>query len=336
MHKSIAAFTLALLLFVPAAARAESVATVAGETISRDDIEKRVRPQLIEIENGRYEVLEQGLNEAIAEKLLEKESKARGMTLDELRKAEVESRVAAPTDEAIQQLYDANKAQLGDQTFEELKPKIAAYLANQAAAARETEFIEELKKKYPTTVTLEPPKIQVDTAGRASRGGGADAPVTIVAFSDYECPYCKRAESTVSQVMSTYGKDVRYVLRDFPLPFHANAHGAAQAARCAGDQEKFWEYHDKMFQASDLQTTALQQVATDLGLDRTKFDECLSSGKYKAQVDADIEAGSEVGVNGTPAFFINGRMLSGAQPFEKFKEVIDVEIARKKPPTATP
>ena len=156
--------------------------------------------------------------------------------------------------------------------------------------------------------------------------------MTIIAFSDYECPYCKRAETTVAQVMDNYGKEVRYVHRDFPLPFHANANPAAQAARCAGDQGKFWEYHDKIFAAADLSTTALQQTAPDLGLDRTKFDECLSSGKYKAQIEADIAAGSEVGVNGTPAFFINGRLLSGAQPFEKFKEVIDGEIARKKTP----
>jgi protein-disulfide isomerase len=331
-----AALSLILLFAFQTSVRAETVATVAGESISREDVEKRVRPQLIEIENNRYEVLEQGLSEAIAEKLLDKEAKARGVSVEALRKTEIADKVPAPTDEMIQQLYDANKAQLGDQTFEELKPKITEYLAAQGAATREGEFIEELKKKHATTITLAPPKVEVDTAGRASRGGDSTAPVTIVAFSDYECPYCKRAEATVAQVMENYGKEVRYVMRDFPLPFHANAHAAAQAARCAGDQGKYWEYNDKMFQAADLQTSALQQTATDLQLDRTKFDECLSSGKYKAQVDADIAAGSEVGVNGTPAFFINGRMISGAQPFEKFKEIIDAEIARTKTATATP
>jgi protein-disulfide isomerase len=323
---------LALLFAFQTSARAETVATVAGESISRDDVEKRVRPQLIELENNRYEVLEQGLNEAIAEKLLEKEAKSRSVSIDDLRKTEVEAKVPQPTDDDIQKLYDQNKAQLGGQTLEELKPKIQQYLVGQAAATREGAYIEELKKKYATTVTLAPPKIEVGDGGRESRGGSTTAPVTIIAFSDYECPYCKRAESVVAQVMQTYGNDVRYVHRDFPLPFHAHATEAAQAARCAGDQKKFWEYHDKIFAAADLTTEALKQTATDLSLDRTKFDECLSSGKYKAQIEADIAAGSEVGVNGTPAFFINGRMLSGAQPFEKFKEIIDGEIARKKTP----
>jgi protein-disulfide isomerase len=330
MRIALGPLVFALLLTFSVSARAESIATVAGEDISRDEVEKRVRPQLIEVENNKYEILEQGLNEAIAEKLLAKEAKSRGVTVDDLRKTEIEAKVPEPSDDQIQKLYDQNKAQLGTQTLDELKPKIKAYLQNQGAAGRETEYIEELKKKYPTTVTLAPPKIEVSDAGRESRGGGTDAPVTIIAFSDYECPFCKRAEGTVAQVMQTYGNDVRYVHRDFPLPFHAHANEAAQAARCAGDQKKFWEYHDKIFAAADLSSDALKNTATELGLDRTKFDECLASGKYKAQIDADIAAGSEVGVNGTPAFFINGRMLSGAQPFDKFKETIDAEIARAK------
>ena len=330
MRISLSSLFFALLLAFPTFVRADTVATVAGDSISRDDVEKRVRPQLIEVENNRYEILEQGVNEAVAEKLLEKEAKSRGVSVSDLRKTEIEAKVPPPSDEDVQKLFDQNKAQLGGQTLDELKPKIQQYLVGQASAAREAAYIEELKKKYPTTVTLEPPKIQVDTAGRESRGGGADAPVTIIAFSDYECRFCKRAEVTVAQVMQTYGNDVRYVHRDFPLPFHAHANEAAQAARCAGDQKKFWEYHDKIFAAADLSTDALKQTASDLSLDRTKFDECLASGKFKAQIDADVAAGSEVGVNGTPAFFINGRMLSGAQPFEKFKETIDAEIARAK------
>ncbi len=182
---------------------------------------------------------------------------------------------------------------------------------------------------------LDPPKVDVDTGGREARGGGESAPVTIVAFSDYECPFCRRAEGTVAQVLETYGDKVRYVHRDYPLPFHSHAHDAAEAARCAGDQGKFWEYHDRLFETAKLTLDDLKQHATELGLDRTKFDECLASGKYESAVDADLQAGSEVGVSGTPAFFINGRMLSGAQPFERFKEVIDAELARAKPVSAS-
>jgi len=324
-----AAFVLITFLIAPTVVWADTVATVAGESISRDELERVVRPQLIEIENNRYDVLEQGLDGIISEKLFAKEAQARGVTVEQLRATEIEGKIQQPTDDDARQLYDQNKAQLGNATFEDLKPRITAYLVNQRSSARQTEFLDELKKKYETRIMLEPPKVDVDTAGRASRGGDANAPVTIIAFSDYECPFCKRAESTVAQVMSTYGDKVRYVHRDFPLPFHAHAHEAAQAARCAGDQGKFWEYHDKLFQAQDLSTDNLKKMATDLGLDQQKLEQCISSGSHDDEINADVAAGSDVGVSGTPAFFINGRMLSGAQPFERFKEIIDGEIARR-------
>lgn len=329
--KSIFRFlTLVSLLAVPGFAAAETVATVAGEAISRDELERSLRPQLIEIENNRYDILEQGLEGIIAEKLLAKEAQARSVTVEQLRTTEIEGKIQQPTDEDAQKLFEQNKAQLGNATFDELKPRIMAYLVNQRSSVRQTEFLAELKKKYETKITLEPPKVNIDTAGRASRGGDATAPVTIIAFSDYECPFCKRAEEVVTQVLAAYGKEIRYVHRDFPLPFHANAHEAAQAARCAGDQGKYWEYHDALFKASDLTPESLKKTAGELGLDGAKFDQCLASEAHNDEIEADIAAASDVGVTGTPAFFINGRMISGAQPFEKFKEIIDAEIERSK------
>jgi protein-disulfide isomerase len=330
MKSRLGALVFASFLIAPSFARAETiVATVAGDPISMAELEKAVRPQLIEIENNRYDVLEQGLEGIISDKLLAKEAAARGVTVEQLRATEIEGKIQQPTDDDAKQLFEQNKAQLGNATFEDLKPRVVAYLVNQRSAARQTEFLDELKKKYATTISLEPPKIDVETAGRASRGGDANAPVTIIAFSDYECPFCKRAEVTVAQVMSAYPTQVRYVHRDFPLPFHQHAHEAAQAARCVGDQGKFWEYHDKLFQAQDMSTDNLKKMATDVGADPQKMQDCISAGKHEDEIQADIAAGSDVGVSGTPAFFINGRMLSGAQPFERFKELIDGELARR-------
>ena len=334
MKSSVAVLAFVSLLALPALARAEAVATVAGEPISREDLERSIRPQLIELENNRYEILEQGLDGMISEKLLAKEAKTRGISVEELRRTEIEAKIQQPTDEDAQKLYDQNKAQLGNASFEELKPRIMAYLVNQKSAARQTEFLDGLKKKHETKIMLEPPKVSVDSGGRASRGGDASAPVTIIAFSDYECPFCKRSEEVVTQVMTTYPKDVRYIHRDFPLPFHAHAKDAARGALCAGDQGKFWEMHDKLFKATDLSVENIKKTAGELGLDQAKFDACLASTEHDKQIDADIAAGSDVGVSGTPAFFINGRMISGAQPFEKFKEIIDSEIARSKTASA--
>jgi protein-disulfide isomerase len=316
---------------VPAAGAAGSgdvLATVNGQPITASEVEDRVRPKLIEIDNERYEALKEGVDEVVADKLVEAEAKAKGMTSEALEKAEVDGKVTPPTDAEIQKVYDDNKQALGGQTLEQVKPRIVAYLAQTKRAERYEQFIDELKKKYKTTIALKPPVVEVAAAGRPSRGG-EKAPVTIIEFSDYQCPFCKRAEDTVNEVLKIYGDKVRLVYRDFPLDMHPRAKPASLAAACAGAQGKFWEYHAKLFEnQSALGEADLKKYAQELGLDTAKFDKCLGDKEFAKKVEEDIEAGSKVGVTGTPAFFINGRMLSGAQPVDKFKEVIDEELAR--------
>jgi len=335
---SIAVGVVAAAVPVGAAPPADGkVATVGARTISRPELEEHVRAKLIEIENERYEALRDGLDEMIADELIKQEAKARGVAPDALVQTEITAKVEEPSDAEVQKVYDENKEQLGKQAIEQVKPRIVEYLKEQKAQARRTAFIDELKGKYKTSVALRPPVVKVETAGRPEKGGGTKAPVTIIEFSDYQCPFCKRAESVVDQVMKTYGDKVRLVFRDYPLPFHPLARPAAEAANCANAQGKFWEYHQKLFaNQSALATDNLKSYAKDVGLDTTKFDKCLADDKgIKVAIDKDIVDGSKVGVNGTPAFFINGRMLSGAQPFEKFKEVIDDELASGKGATSS-
>jgi len=263
----------------------------------------------------------------VSEQLFEKEAKSRNVTVEQLEATEITAKVPEPSDAEIQKVYDENKSQLGNQTLDQVKPRIVEFLKQQKAGERQQAFVEELKAKYKTTINLKPPVVEVSTAGRPARGPDK-APITIIAFSDYQCPYCKRAHATVEQVMQTYGDKVKLVYRDYPLPFHENARPAAEAAACANAQGKFWEYHQKLWAASDLSTEKLKAMAGEVGMDQKKFDECLAKQEFKAVIDKDIADGASVGVSGTPAFFINGRMLSGAQPFEKFKEVIDEELAR--------
>jgi protein-disulfide isomerase len=317
---------------VPATRAADDgkVATVGEHVITRAQLEEHVRPKLIELENQRYETLREGLDELIAEELVKQEASARKTTAAELEKQEVAAKVAEPTDDEIQKVYDANKAQLGSQTLEQIKPRIVEYLKQQGMERRRQAFVEELKKAHKTTVALRPPVIEVATAGRPERGGGAKAPVTIIEFSDYQCPFCGRAEGVVDQVMQHYGSKVRLVYRDFPLPMHPQARPASEAANCANAQGKFWEYHAKLFaNQTALGEDKLKEYAKDVGLDATKFEQCLKDQPFKAAIDKDVADGEKVGVNGTPAFFINGRMLSGALPLDKFKEVIDEELTAK-------
>lgn len=170
--------------------------------------------------------------------------------------------------------------------------------------------------------------------------GDPKAKVTVIEFSDFQCPFCRVMwRDTMPKLKSEYidtGK-IRFVYRDYPLPFHDGGVPFAQAAQCAGDQGKFWEYHDKIYAEQDKKgqgtiefagVPALKTWARDLGLKGAEFDQCLDSGKYKAEVEKDIADGQAVGVSGTPSTFINGRILVGAQPFDSFKKLIDEELAK--------
>lgn len=160
--------------------------------------------------------------------------------------------------------------------------------------------------------------------------GDANAPVTIIEFSDYQCPFCARFWSdTLPQIKKNYidtGK-VKLVYRDLPLSFHANAQSAAEAAECADDQGKFWEMHDKLFaNYNSLSVSSYKQWASELGLNSAQFDECLDSGKYTSEVQKDLQDGSAAGISGTPSFFINGIKVVGAQPYSVFEQIIEAEL----------
>jgi protein-disulfide isomerase len=312
----------------PAAAvnAGDVVATVDGAPITRGALESEVKSQLVEIDNQRFEVLTEGLDGMVAEMLVEKEAKARGIAGEALIEQEVTAKLATPSDEEIQKVYEANKAQLGNATLDQVKDRIVQYLQGQQEGELQEKLLAQLREKYKVTIALKPPKVEVADGGAPSKGP-ANAPVTIIEFSDYECPFCKRAEPTVEQVVAAYPDKVRLVYRHYPLPFHKAARPAAEAAACANAQGKFWEYHDKIFEAPALDDATFKKIAGEVGLDQAKFDSCLANKEQAAAVDKDIADASAVGVRGTPAFFINGRMISGAQPFEKFKVIIDEEIA---------
>lgn len=159
--------------------------------------------------------------------------------------------------------------------------------------------------------------------------GPPDAPVTIVEFGDYQCPYCKQFyDETLPQISETYESQIRFVFRDFPLAIHPDAQKAAEASECADDQERFWDYHDLLWaNQSALDVDSLKAYAAQLGLDTATFDECLDSGANAEEVQNDYDDGVSYGVTGTPAFFINGIMVAGAQPFSVFQTIIDSLLA---------
>lgn len=189
--------------------------------------------------------------------------------------------------------------------------------------------------KTPSVALVQPSAVPANArldipVGTAPVWGPATAPITIIEFSDYECPYCKKwhAETWV-QLQQAYPNQIRLVYKDFPLyQAHPNASPAAKAARCANDQDKYWQFHDRIFTATSLSSQYFEKIAQDLSLDLLKWKNCINSTKYDADITADYQYGAQLGISGTPTFFINGIRLVGAQPFAAFKQIIDKELAQ--------
>ena len=235
------------------------------------------------------------------------------------------------TQQEIAQFFEANRDRAQGRTIDQLAPQISEFLASQRTLQARAQLVEELKAKSTgLKVMLDPPRYTVATAAIDPVRGVASAPITIVEFSDYQCPFCARVNPTLEQVRKTYGDKVKIIFKDFPLPNHPQAPKAAEAAHCAGEQGKYWEMHDHMFaNQRALNVPELKQYASALGLDAAKFGQCLDSGKHAAAVRAGFALGERMGVNSTPTLYINGRPLIGAMPFENFKAIIDEELARK-------
>jgi protein-disulfide isomerase len=307
----------------------ELLAEVDGEAITAEQVEKAGGPQLAKLQEQIYILKRQNLEAMIAARLLAKEAARRGVSVPALLNAEVTAKVGLVTEQEIDSFYQQNTAQLKSEDAT-IRQQIRAHLQKQKLAAQQEAFLQSLRSNAKITVHLQPPpvvRIQVSIGGAPIRGA-ADAPVTIVEFTDFQCPFCSRAQATLKQLLERYPGKVKLVYRDFPLDSaHPQARRAAEAARCAHDQGKFWDYHDVLFshfpQASP---DDLKEYAGQVGLDLMEFERCLSGGVHKATVQRDMEEGTRLGVTGTPAFFINGRSLPGAQPIENFLRVIEEEL----------
>jgi protein-disulfide isomerase len=318
------------------AGRADDVvATVGSVKITLDDVDKQALDQPVsnfgpvKLSQALYDARRAVLETLIGDDLIEQEAKARGLNRDALVQQEITAHATPPTDADVEQWYQANQARVQGASLDQVREPIRGFLTQQRAQAARDAYLAKLKAKTPVHIYLDPPREKVAEADSPAKGP-AGAPIEMIEFSDFQCPFCLRAHPTVQQILSTYGDRIRFVYRNYPLPGHPNARPAAEAAQCANEQGKFWPYHDRLFaDAGRLTDADLKQAASDLGLDRTKFDACVASSKYKDRIDADIKAGEALGITGTPAFFINGRLVSGAQPLAVFKRVIDEELEMK-------
>ena len=315
-----------------------SAAVIGDREVSREELFAAAESALEEREMeflrcqaqatiDRHEVLEASLRQLVRRHLLELEAARAGATAAEVE-ADVEAAAVPVQGQDVETFYQRNQARIG-RPLAEVAGQIRAFLERQATVRARDEFFAILEVRFAAEYRLDPLRFEVAAAGFAARGE-PDAAVTIVEFSDFECPFCVRVQPTLERVLQQYAGRVRLVYRHFPLTsIHPSAYKAAEASLCAGEQQRFWDYHDLLFaEQHEMSVPDLKDKARRLGLAGAEFDDCLESGRHDAAVRKDLLAGSALGVSGTPAFFVNGRSLSGAVPFEHFAELIDDELAR--------
>ena len=295
-----------------------------------DSLELQVLKAKAVTARKEHEILEDALERLIEDKLLQTEAKKQGISKDELLTREVQRKITEPTAEEIDSFYKNNKQRIRG-SKEEVAPQISKYLKKEQESELKSALMKRIEKEHKVVRLLQPFRYDVGGAGRPSLGP-ASAPVTLVLFSDFQCPYCKNFGETVKEVVKNYPNRVRLVFRQFPLTsIHTQAQRAAEASLCADAQGRFWEMHDQLFQnQSNLKDEDLKNRADKLGLDVAAFNACLNSARYSKQVDEDIRAGTAAGVEGTPALFVNGRFLYGSRPYEEIVALIDEELKMEK------
>jgi protein-disulfide isomerase len=267
------------------------------------------------------------LDAILGDYLLEREAASRKLSVEELLSDELPKRTPSVRDDEIREVYERSLPLPGGMTFDQVKPMVAAYLQQQHAAEGRARFVQELRQSAHAVVHLDAPRHVVERAGGDPETGLSSAPIQVVEFSDFECPYCRQLEPVLKQLRAKYADRLRLVWKDFPLAIHPDARGAAEAARCAADQGRFWEYHDVLFANQQaLAAGDLKRHAVAVGLDETQFLACVERGTHRDEVAANLEEGIRQGVGATPTVFINGRSIVGAQGIDAYEKVILEEL----------
>ncbi len=304
-----------------------------GGKITAKDVEKDLAPGMKEVQTQILEQYKQAANRALVMKLLEAEAKKEGVSSpQELMMRKVEPR--QPSEDEVTAFMKQNgldKPQKDPRTGKVEKVSrddIRQFLARQSMQEQQQAFIAKLRSDVEPKVKIEEPRVKIALNGDEPFAGSKDAKVVIHEFSDFECPYCARGKTVVNQIKQAYGDKVKIVFRNFPLDFHPNAEPAAIAALCAHKQGKFWEFHDKAFDNQKaLNEKNYQAWAKELTLNVDEFKKCQEDSTVKAALESDMKAAETLGVNSTPTFFVNGRKVSGALPFDQFKSMIDQELS---------
>jgi protein-disulfide isomerase len=315
----------------------EPIAVINGRKINKSEVDAPMASQIQALEQKIYEMRSRSLETLINKLLLEEEAARRGISLEELRRQVIAG--VKVEDKEVEDAYNNNLSRYGPPPVSEIeaKERIRAALESQKRSEALSKAINELRGKSKIELNLKAPdplKVEIDKNGPSL--GAESAPITIAVFSDFQCQYCKKVNETLKQVVQSNGNNVRILYKNLPLPNHAQAFKAAQAAYCAATQNKFWQYHDLLFEhSSDLSENSLKRYASEIGIDSTRFNSCIGSEASRDAVMKDLQEARRAGIFSTPTFIINGRVLKGARNFEDFKAVIDQLLKEQKIQTST-
>ena len=319
---------LLLRLTVFAQAPETVVATVNGAEITLRQVDEAVGPTVLPLQQQLYAVRKVALDNLITAKILETEARAQGVSADELRRRFTQGEITVSKAQ-VEEAFAQNASFFASMSPDEARERLRLDLENQARMKHYRAGIETLKRKFAVTVNLVAPALGpgLDDGGSPVRGATKPS-VTIVEFSDFECPFCQQVQETLKQVVERYGDGVRLVFKHLPSEGHRNSLPAARAAYCAGEQDRFWQFHDALFASRTLSGSVFDEIATTLGLGRERFQSCLASERPRAAIVKDIEAARRYRIDSTPSFLINGRLVKGALSFTDFQNLIERELTK--------
>ncbi len=309
------------------------IAKIAGVEITEDELIGSSRLSFYEIKKKEYDFKLQRLKSILTDRLISKEAdQAKMSKADFISKRIVKGKVKPSSKDFNRFLKEKQVDQ--SKVTPQLKERIMAYLSEQKREEKIEAYVSRLTKKNPVEAYFTKPKLgmNISTDG-APTWGNKSAKVTIIEFSDFQCPFCARAAKTMAQIKKTYKGKVKIAFKHFPLPFHKDAKPASEAAMCINEQStnKFWKFYNTVFKnQKTLDAASLEKYAKQSGVNMDKFKACRDSSKFSSYVSKDIAYGEKIGVRSTPTFFVNGELVTGAVPFEKFAEVIDTAIEDSK------
>ena len=333
---------LALLFLFATAASSQTPDTVLASVnnieITEQQVDDSVAARIYPLQQQLYAIRKAALENFVTAKILEIEARARGVTIEELRRQLTLGEINV-TRAQVEEAYAQNASFFAAMSPDEARERLRLDLENQARMKNYRAGLEALRRKWPVAMSLAPPVFVTELDdGVSPAKGPSKAAVTIVEFSDFECPFCGAVQSTLKQVLEKYGRDVRLVFKHLPLEGHRNSLPAARAAYCAAEQDRFWQFHDALFASKNLTPATFTKLAGDLGLGLPKFEACLNSEQSRAAIVKDLETARASRIESTPSFIINGKLFSGALSFADFQKIIEQELsqrANQKQPNAT-